>query len=245
MDRSSLPAGGLVAQLGRSPTAARVAPFAAFVLLTFCQGKFGEASRYWFYFAKTLAGVGLVWWMRPRVEEMTWRWSWEAVLVGSAVFVMWVGLDGWYPSMDRLLNLVGLAKPPTGNDPAAVGWNPHAVFGSNSALAWMFIGARVFGSSLVVPPLEEVFYRSFLYRYLARADFQSVSLGRFGWMPFLVTAVVFGSAHQEWLPGILCAFAYQGLVCWKKRLGDAIAAHAITNLLLGLWVVWRGAWHFW
>ena len=45
--------------------------------------------------------------------------------------------------------------------------------------------------------------------------------------------------------GILCGFAFQGLVCWKKRLGDAMTAHAITNGLLGLWVVWRGAWHFW
>ena len=41
------------------------------------------------------------------------------------------------------------------------------------------------------------------------------------------------------------AFAYQGLVCWKKRLGDAITAHAITNFLLALWVVGRGAWKFW
>ena len=52
-------------------------------------------------------------------------------------------------------------------------------------------------------------------------------------------------AHREWLAGILCGFAYQGLVCWKKRLGDAMTAHAITNFLLALWVVGRGAWKFW
>ena len=60
-----------------------------------------------------------------------------------------------------------------------------------------------------------------------------------------MTSVVFGLEHREWLAGILCGFAYQGLVCWKNRLGDAITAHAITNALLGGWVVWRGAWHFW
>jgi CAAX prenyl protease-like protein len=64
-------------------------------------------------------------------------------------------------------------------------------------------------------------------------------------MPFLATSLIFGFEHQEWLPGIVCGFAYQGLVCWKKRLGDAITAHAVTNLLLGLWVVWRGEWKFW
>ena len=36
-------------------------------------------------------------------------------------------------------------------------WNPHAQFGSGSGLAWMFIVARILGSTLVVPPLEEIF----------------------------------------------------------------------------------------
>jgi len=37
-------------------------------------------------------------------------------------------------------------------------------------------------------------------------------------------AAIFGLAHFEWLAGILCAFAYQLLVCRKRRLGDAITA---------------------
>jgi CAAX prenyl protease-like protein len=90
-----------------------------------------------------------------------------------------------------------------------------------------------------------VFYRSFVYRYIAKPDFQTVPIGQFFWTPFIVTSVMFGFGHHEWLAGILCGFAYQGLVCWKKRLGDAIAAHAITNFLLGIWVVHRNAWHFW
>ena len=62
----------------------------------------------------------------------------------------------------------------------------------------------------------------------------------------LITSIAFGLVHpQQWLAGILCGFAYQGLVCWKKRLGDAMTAHAITNLLLGLWVIWKNAWNFW
>jgi hypothetical protein len=104
---------------------------------------------------------------------------------------------------------------------------------------------RIAGSTLVVPPLEEVFYRSFLYRYIARPNFLSVPLNHFLPLPFLVTAAVFGFSHNEWLAGILCGAAYQWLVIRKNRLGDAMTAHAITNFLLGLWVVWRGAWHFW
>jgi hypothetical protein len=61
----------------------------------------------------------------------------------------------------------------------------------------------------------------------------------------VVTSLIFGLVHYEWLAGILCGLVYQWLVIRKGRLGDAMTAHALTNLLLGLWVVWRGAWGFW
>ena len=78
-----------------------------------------------------------------------------------------------------------------------------------------------------------------------KVDFLRVPLGMFAWVPFLATSILFGLEHREWLAGILCGFAYQGLVCWKKRLGDAITAHAVTNFLLGAWVIGRGDWQYW
>ena len=228
-----------------SPLLARVLPFVLFLILTSAQGQLGESSRYWIYLLKTLLGAVLVWATWPVVAEMRWAMSSEAVVTGVAVFAIWVGLDGLYPPLDELLRHIGLGslagKPHTG----APNWNPHAQFGTNTPLAWLFIATRIVGSSLVVPPLEEVFYRSFLYRYIRRPEFQTVKLGDFFWVPFLATACIFGLTHFEWLAGTLCGFAYQGLVCKKKRLGDAMTAHAITNFLLGIWVVWRGAWHFW
>ncbi len=216
-------------KLSGSPALVRVVPFIIFLLVTAAQGHWGEASRYWCYLAKTLVGIWLIWLMRPLVAEMRWAFSWEAVVVGVAVCVMWVGLDGFYPK---------LGKP-------GGGWNPHAQFGAGSALAWFFVIVRILGSSIIVPPLEEVFYRSFLYRYIVNPEFMAVSLGMFNAMAFVMTAVIFGFSHYEWLAGILCAFAYQGLVIHKKRLGDAMTAHAITNFLLGIWVVCKGAWNFW
>ena len=63
---------------------------------------------------------------------------------------------------------------------------------------------------------------------------------------FVVTSAIFGLMHPDrWLAGILCGLAYQWLVIRKNRLGDAMTAHALTNLLLGLWVIWKGAWSFW
>jgi len=240
-------------QFKNSPILVRVAPFALFLLLTFCQNYFGEAGRYWFYLGKTLIGGWLIWVIRPFIAEMRWQISWAAFGVGVGVFALWVGLDGLYPTLDQLsqsyfsplLKKIGLEswspKPSGPPNP----WNPYLHFGPVSALGSAFVLVRILGSSLVVPPLEEVFFRSFLYRYLARPDFQSVPLGQFLFRPFLITSLIFGFEHREWLPGVLCGFVYQGLVVWEKRLGDAITAHALTNLLLGLWVIWKGAWHFW
>ena len=225
--------------LANFPAIARVAPFLVFLVLTVCQPYVGMEGRYWLYLAKTLVGACMLWVARGVVREMRWKLSGEAVVAGVVVFVLWVGLDQIVPTEQELWIKLGLSKGP------APAWNPFVQFGSGSVLGWFFVYARILGTALVVPPLEEVFYRSFLYRWIARPDFASVPLGQFTWKPFLFAALIFGFAHNEWLAGIFCAVIYQGLVCWRKRLGDAITAHAITNFLLGVWVVWRGAWHFW
>ena len=214
---------------GTNPIFARVAPFAIFVLLTSCQGELGKTSAYWFYLAKTIVGAWLIFEIRPFVSEMRWAVSWEAIVVGIAIFVIWVKLDGHYPQY--------IHSGSTGN--------PTDAFGPNSALPWFFNAVHITGMTLVVPPIEEVFYRSFFYRYIASPNFLAVPLNRFLPLPFCATALVFGLVHPEWLPGILCGAAYQWLVLRKNRLGDAMTAHAITNLLLGIYIVHYGAWWFW
>jgi CAAX prenyl protease-like protein len=232
----------LFKRLFRSPAVLRVAPFVIFILLTTGQGEFGPAAAYWFYLAKTIAGLGMILALRPFIAEMRWAFSWEAVVVGMGVFVMWISISGEWTTQNTLWIKLGLTHAP--ETPRLI-WNPNEQFGPGSALAWLFIVVRILGSTFIVPPLEEVFYRSFLYRYLAKQDFLSVPLNRFFPVPFLLTAAVFGLTHNEWISGILCGMIYQGLVIRKGRLGDAMTAHAITNFLLGVWVVWRGAWHFW
>jgi CAAX prenyl protease-like protein len=212
-----------------NPIYARVAPYVIFVALTWCQGKLGPASAYWFYLAKTIVGAWLIFEMRPLVSEMRWAISWEAVVVGLLIFVIWVGLDGHYHKF--------IKSPSTGN--------PADAFGPNSALPWFFNAVHIVGMTIVVPPLEEVFFRSFIYRYIASPNFLAVPFNRFQLLPFCATALLFGLGHNEWLPGILCGAAFQWLVIRKNRLGDAMTAHAITNLLLGIYIVSYGKWFFW
>ena len=214
--------------LAASPAIIRIAPFFIFVLLTVAQEKLGGESAYWLYLAKTILGALMIFAVRPFIAEMRWAISWEAIAVGILIFAIWIGLDSFYSPLFK-----------------KAGENPFSHFNGNASLAWFFCIVHILGMTLVVPPIEEIFYRSFLYRYIASKDFLSVPLNKFVPAPFLVTALVFGLSHNEWLAGILCGAAYQWLVLRKNRLGDAMTAHAITNFLLGAWIVWRGAWHFW
>ena len=208
---------GLLAKLRGDPTLARVAPFFIFVGLTACQGLFGEPFRYWLYVAKSLVGLWLIWAVKPVIAELRWTISFEAVLVGVGVIAIWIAADPYYP---KLTDIKGY-------------WNPHQQFGEGTALAWLFIGARILFSALVVPPIEEMFYRSFMYRYIVTQDFGKVSLKAFHLGAFLITSIIFGVVHREWL------------ALRRGHLGDAMTAHAIANLLLGIWVAYKGAWQFW
>jgi hypothetical protein len=81
----------MIKKITDSPLLVRVVPFLIFLGLTTLQGRFGPASAYWLYFAKTLAGIWFIWTMRPAITEMRWTISWEAVVVGVAIFAIWVG----------------------------------------------------------------------------------------------------------------------------------------------------------
>ncbi|MEJ2010398.1 MAG: hypothetical protein P8Z30_19965, partial [Acidobacteriota bacterium] len=83
-----------------SPVYPRVAPFVVFLVLTFGQGLMGQYGQYWLYVAKTLVGAWLLWEMRPFVVEMRWAFSWESVIVGVGIFVLWVGIDPYIPHIE-------------------------------------------------------------------------------------------------------------------------------------------------
>ena len=50
---------------------------------------------------------------------------------------------------------------------------------------------------------------------------------------------------QHWIAGMLAGLAFAALSKWRGRIGDAVVAHATSNLLLGAWVLLRGDWAQW
>lgn len=211
---------------------AHVAPYVIILILTFVQDSTDGPLRYWLYLVKMLVGLWCIWEVRKLVPEARYAFSWEAVVVGILVCAMWVGINPYYPKIEFLFK----------SGPA---WNPVKEFGEGSAMGIFFVAVRTLGSALIVPPIEEAFYRSFLYRWFVRTDFENLPMNHRHWLSFVVTSLVFGLAHYQWFAGVLCGMAYQWLVLRRNRLGDAMTAHAITNFLLGIWIYYRGDWQFW
>jgi hypothetical protein len=229
------------------PEMPRVLPFVIFLLVGALAGKTFAGSEYWMYAAKTIGVGALIWFWRRRIPELRWAFSVEAVVVGVAIAVLWLGLSGHIPSIGRIWDLIrqatgGPAAPPP--KPLEV-WNPVVHFAGQPLLGWAFVMIRVLGRSLVVPALEEVFYRSFMYRFIIKAEFESVAHSTFHLGAFAATSAFFGLSHTDhWVPGLLCGMSYQWLVLRKGRLGDAVVAHAITNLIISGYAIGTGRWEF-
>jgi hypothetical protein len=104
---------------------------------------------------------------------------------------------------------------------------------------------RLLGSSLVVPVMEELFWRSFLRRYLINPDFRSIPMGAFTWFSFVGTAVLFGLEHHRVLVGVIAGVLYGLLLVYQKNLKGVVLAHGVTNLGLGIYIMVTRNWMFW
>ncbi len=148
-----------------------------------------------------------------------------AIVVGIIVFVLWINMDWDFATM-------GSSKS---YDPGILpGWTFYA-----------FIVTRLIGTALVVPVFEELFWRSFVLRYIINQDFMLVKIGAFTWMSFVVSSLLFGSEHHLWLAGIMAGVFYNLLLYWSRSIYACIIAHGVTNLLLGIYVLKTGSWQFW
>ncbi len=156
------------------------------------------------------------------------------LLVGILVTVLWIvpEISPFYRTWFcwPLGSLPAASTAPSPYDPAVCGW----------ALTI----AKLVGSAFVIAPVEEVFFRSFLYRWLQKRDFRSVPLSRFNLSAFLWMVFLFTLEHDRPLAAALAGAAY-GFAAIRWGLVSAIIAHVTTNLLLALHVIFSGAWAFW
>lgn len=105
---------------------------------------------------------------------------------------------------------------------------------------------RTARAALLVPVLEELFWRGWLPRWLQDTRFQRVPLGTYTTFAFWATAALFAAEHGPyWEVGLLCGIIYNWWMRRTRSLGDLILVHAVTNLALSLFVIATGRWTFW
>ena len=149
-----------------------------------------------------------------------------SLAIGITVLILWVNLDaGW-----MRLGEVG------------AGYNPTDGAGR---IDWRLVGFRIAGAALVVPVMEELFWRSFLQRWVQQPNFMTLNPAQIGFKALLIASALFAVEHLQWLAGLVAGLAYGWLYIRARNLWAPIIAHAVTNGGLGAYVVVTGHWSFW
>ena len=104
---------------------------------------------------------------------------------------------------------------------------------------------RGMGSMLIVPVMEELFWRSFLMRWLDRRDFRSLEPQAISWRAVALSTMPFALEHAELFAGAVAGLAYALLYRYFGRIWPAIIAHGVSNLGLGLWIMATRQWNYW
>src|SRR5262249_38298188 len=146
--------------------AAHVGPFFAFLLLLGLVpllsqpgGSFWRAHpAFWVYPLQTcVCGALLIWWRgNYRFRPYNLAGLFFGTLTGAVIFIVWISPQIIF-----------------GGAPRLAGFNPTMLGDSNVAYAATLV-MRFARLVIVVPFIEEIFWRGFVLRCLVREDFESV-----------------------------------------------------------------------
>ena len=186
------------------------------------------------YVAKTVLVAILLIYFRQRYTTIRWNYWWLGVIFGVLGLVQWVG-------MEHLLLHFWPGYPHLSVEP----FNPYEKIASPQA-RWAFIAVRWAGASLLVPVMEELFWRDYLWRTIAAPnDFKLASVGEPDLTALAVVSLVFCLVHVQWMTAIVWGLMVGSLLILTRSLGACIIMHGVTNFLLGLYVLKTGEWYFW
>ncbi len=198
--------------LRHDPVAARILPFVAFMVTStliaavFLQPGFGMPLN-------TVVLALAVGFFLPVYRALPWQPDAVALIAGLAVGIGWIAV----------------APAPEAGLTSAVG----ALTG-----AWLAVwaGVRVLGTALLVPVVEEMFFRGYL---LMRLD------GPQPWRragAVILSSLAFGLLHGRWLEAGLAGLVFAAVMLRRGRVTDAIWAHVVANAAVAAVAAWRGDW---
>jgi CAAX prenyl protease-like protein len=160
---------------------------------------------------------------------------WPAsIAVGIAVFLIWIAPDaliaGWREN-------VVFQNAITGHITTSI---------APRELTPLMLVLRTMRAALIVPLIEELFWRGWLPRWMQDNTFSKIPLGQYTRFAFWITALLFAAEHGPfWEVGLIAGLIYNWWMRRTRSLGDLVLAHAVTNLALSLYVIRTENWMFW
>lgn len=207
-------------------------PMGVFLGLTWAGGQWPHLYAA-IYAAKTLVVGALLLAFRRQYTPVRWQGIGWGVAVGIVGVVQWVGMQLWLQQWEWFR-------------PAGTAFDPVAAYPELTSRVAFFV-VRLAGAVLVVPFLEELFWRDFLWRTIAtKTNFRAVPVGVPVPQAVIGVSLAFALVHGNWwLTSIVWALLIAGLLLKTRSLGACIIAHAVTNLLLAIYVMVSRDWSFW
>lgn len=227
-----------------------IAPLLLFFLLPFfiatdpkIDGQSVDPTGYfWLVVSRVVLMTLAIVYFLPRItERFPFAIDGWSLAVGILGAVIWIGLCRL--ELERsILDVVGLSDQVLPERDAV---NPFAIYSLSTSL-YSFLGFRFALLVLCVPVAEELFLRGFMMRAVEAEDWPRLPLSEIGKMGLAVGTVYGVLSH----PGEFFAAAiWFSLVTWMMvktgRFWNCVVAHAVTNLLLGVYVCVYGQWQLW
>jgi CAAX prenyl protease-like protein len=219
------------------PALIRILPFALFMAFVVASSLLPApvaGSSAWdtrlVYVLRTFAVAALLLFFWRHYSELAWeelrRCEWVSdLLAGGLVFVLWIALDQPWATVG-----------------GGAGFDPRDAAGD---LDWFLIVPRLLGLAIIVPLMEELFWRSFIQRWIHHPQFLTVKPAACSLRALIVASILFALEHSMVLAGLLAGLVYGWVYMRSGNLWSAVIAHGATNGLLGVWILATGEWHLW
>ncbi len=203
LDRSS--------PLQQDPVAALILPFVVFMLASVVtQALFTHPALGYPLVAAALAGA--VWYFRAQVRALQWALDPVAVGLGALVGLAWVLLAD------------------SGNEGQALS---QALADLTPVMLTVWVVSRLVGTVLLVPLVEEMFFRGYVMTRLDRGGAPMRLLA------IAVSSALFAALHGRWIAAGLAGLVFALVMLRRGRLGDAVVAHLVANLVVAAWALIR------
>lgn len=179
----------------------------------------------WAYPIPIGIAVAVIWKIRKNLPSINVDSLGFPLLAGIAVFAFWI-----------------FAIPV---DHTASNIFDNQLFSLPVGLMVLWLIIRVAGSSVVVPIVEELAFRGFLWKYLETNMRDKLNPSLIPYFALLASSITFGVFHSNWFAAFCAGLVYGLLYLYSRKLINTILAHAVTNFLISIYVLSTNHWSYW